>query len=37
MHRTLKRILRVLCLEVGADWEEILPNALFALRRVIDD
>ncbi|KAG8198732.1 hypothetical protein JTE90_023498 [Oedothorax gibbosus] len=32
MHRTLKRILRVLCLESGPDWEKILPQALFALR-----
>ncbi|GFY78587.1 retrovirus-related Pol polyprotein from transposon 297 [Trichonephila inaurata madagascariensis] len=37
MHRTLKRILRVLCLEAGADWEKILPNALFAYRTVIHD
>ncbi|GFY46001.1 retrovirus-related Pol polyprotein from transposon 412 [Trichonephila inaurata madagascariensis] len=37
MKRTLKRILRVLCLEAGADWEKILPNALFALRTVIHD
>lgn len=34
MHRTLKRILRVLCLEAGTDWEKILPHALFALRTV---
>ncbi|GFW51950.1 retrovirus-related Pol polyprotein from transposon 412 [Trichonephila clavipes] len=34
MHRTLKRILRVLCLEAIPDWEKILPQALFALRTV---
>ncbi|GFX96501.1 retrovirus-related Pol polyprotein from transposon 412 [Trichonephila clavipes] len=37
MHRTLKRILRVLCLETIPDWEKILPQALFALRTVIHD
>ncbi|GFT21627.1 retrovirus-related Pol polyprotein from transposon 412 [Trichonephila clavipes] len=37
MHRTLKRILRVLCLEAITDWEKILPQALFALRTVIHD
>ncbi|GFT72437.1 retrovirus-related Pol polyprotein from transposon 412 [Trichonephila clavipes] len=37
MHRTLKRILRVLCLEAVPDWEKILPQALFALRTVIHD
>ncbi|GFY37960.1 retrovirus-related Pol polyprotein from transposon 412 [Trichonephila inaurata madagascariensis] len=37
MHRTLKRILRVLCLEAIRDWEKILPQALFALRTVIHD
>ncbi|GFY03494.1 retrovirus-related Pol polyprotein from transposon 412 [Trichonephila clavipes] len=37
MHRTLKRILRVLCLEGIPDWEKILPQALFALRTVIHD
>ncbi|GFW66643.1 transposon Ty3-I Gag-Pol polyprotein [Trichonephila clavipes] len=37
MHRTLKRILRVLCLEAMPDWEKILPQALFALRTVIHD
>ncbi|KAG8183285.1 hypothetical protein JTE90_004905 [Oedothorax gibbosus] len=37
MHRTLKRILRVLCLESGPDWEKILPQALFALRTVTHD
>ncbi|GFV98140.1 retrovirus-related Pol polyprotein from transposon 412 [Trichonephila clavipes] len=37
MHRTLKRILRVLCLEAIPYWENILPQALFALRTVIHD
>ncbi|GFX80120.1 retrovirus-related Pol polyprotein from transposon 412 [Trichonephila clavipes] len=37
MHRTLKKILRVLCLEAIPDWEKILPQALFALRTVIHD
>ncbi|GFU95210.1 retrovirus-related Pol polyprotein from transposon 412 [Trichonephila clavipes] len=37
MHRTLKRILRVLCLEAIPDWEKILPQALFALRTVRHD
>ncbi|GFX51067.1 retrovirus-related Pol polyprotein from transposon 412 [Trichonephila clavipes] len=35
MHRILKRILRVLCLEAIPDWKKILPQALFALRTVI--
>ncbi|GFV03569.1 retrovirus-related Pol polyprotein from transposon 412 [Trichonephila clavipes] len=37
MHKTLKRILRVLCLEAIPDWEKILPQPLFALRTVIHD
>ncbi|GFS91949.1 retrovirus-related Pol polyprotein from transposon 412 [Trichonephila clavipes] len=37
MHRTLKRILRVLCLDAIPDWEKILPQALFALSTVIHD
>ncbi|GFT27805.1 retrovirus-related Pol polyprotein from transposon 412 [Trichonephila clavipes] len=37
MHRTLKKSLRVLCLEAIPDWEKILPQALFALRTVIHD
>ncbi|GFW81694.1 retrovirus-related Pol polyprotein from transposon 412 [Trichonephila clavipes] len=37
MRRTLKRILRVLCLEAIPDWEKILSQALFALRTVIHD
>ncbi|GFV53667.1 retrovirus-related Pol polyprotein from transposon 412 [Trichonephila clavipes] len=37
MHRTLKRILRVLCLETIPDWEKILPQAFFTLSTVIHD
>ncbi|GFU28480.1 retrovirus-related Pol polyprotein from transposon 412 [Trichonephila clavipes] len=37
MHRTMKRILCVLCLEAIPDWEKILPQAFFALRTVIHD
>ncbi|GFY14233.1 retrovirus-related Pol polyprotein from transposon 412 [Trichonephila clavipes] len=37
MHRTLKRILLILCLEAIPHWEKILPQALFALRTVIHD
>ena len=39
MHRTFKRILRVLCLNLEAlpDWEKILPLALFALGTVTHD
>ncbi|GFT65654.1 retrovirus-related Pol polyprotein from transposon 412 [Trichonephila clavipes] len=37
MHRKLKRILRVLCLEAIPDWEKILLQAIFALRTVIHD
>ncbi|GFU82941.1 retrovirus-related Pol polyprotein from transposon 412 [Trichonephila clavipes] len=36
MHRTLKRILRILCLEAIPDWEKILSQAFFALRTVIN-
>lgn len=34
VHRTIKRIIKVLCIESGVDWEEILSSALFALRTV---
>ncbi|GFX43844.1 retrovirus-related Pol polyprotein from transposon 412 [Trichonephila clavipes] len=37
MHRTSKKILRVLCLEAIPDWEKIHPQALFALRTVKHD
>ena len=33
-HRTLKKILRVVCTEAASDWENYLPAALFALRTV---
>lgn len=33
-HRTLKRLLRVLCLENGESWERHLPASLLALRTV---
>ncbi|GFT25780.1 retrovirus-related Pol polyprotein from transposon 412 [Trichonephila clavipes] len=37
MHKTWKRILRVLCLEAIPDWEKTLSQALFTLRTAIDD
>ncbi|GBM14729.1 hypothetical protein AVEN_73820-1 [Araneus ventricosus] len=33
-HRTLKRLLKVLCLQSGEDWEKNLPATLLALRTV---
>ncbi|GBO15474.1 hypothetical protein AVEN_264191-1 [Araneus ventricosus] len=33
-HRSVKRILRVLCIEAAPDWETQIPAALFALRTV---
>ncbi|KAG8182161.1 hypothetical protein JTE90_017115 [Oedothorax gibbosus] len=33
-HRTVKRVLKVLCLESGNDWEQAIYPALFALRTV---
>ena len=33
-HRSIKRILKVLCLEAVPDWETKIPFALFALRTV---
>ncbi|GBM03940.1 Retrovirus-related Pol polyprotein from transposon 17.6 [Araneus ventricosus] len=33
-HRTVKRLLRALCLEAGEVWEKNLPSALLALRTV---
>ncbi|GBO17352.1 Retrovirus-related Pol polyprotein from transposon 412 [Araneus ventricosus] len=33
-HRTVKRLLRVLCLEAGEEWEKNLPSELLALRTV---
>lgn len=34
LHRTLKRLLKALCLESGKDWEKHLPSVLFSLRMV---
>ncbi|GBL78758.1 hypothetical protein AVEN_157192-1 [Araneus ventricosus] len=36
-HRTIKRMLRVLCLESGQDWEKNLPATLLALRTIRHD
>lgn len=33
-HRTMKRLLRALCVESGADWDKHLPAILLALRTV---
>ncbi|GFU66169.1 retrovirus-related Pol polyprotein from transposon 17.6 [Trichonephila clavipes] len=33
-HRTLKRLLRVLCLDAGSEWHKHLPSILLALRTV---
>ncbi|GFW74616.1 retrovirus-related Pol polyprotein from transposon 297 [Trichonephila clavipes] len=33
-HRTVKRILKVLCIEAAPNWESQVPAALFALRTV---
>ncbi|GFT56967.1 retrovirus-related Pol polyprotein from transposon 17.6 [Trichonephila clavipes] len=33
-HRTIKRVLRVLCIEAAPNWESQVPAALFALRTV---
>ncbi|GFV23956.1 retrovirus-related Pol polyprotein from transposon 297 [Trichonephila clavipes] len=33
-HRTLKRILRVICIESSPEWEKQLPATLFALRTI---
>ncbi|GFU74753.1 retrovirus-related Pol polyprotein from transposon 297 [Trichonephila clavipes] len=34
MHRTIKRVIKALCVESGEDWEGVLPLALFSLRTV---
>ncbi|GFW34522.1 retrovirus-related Pol polyprotein from transposon 297 [Trichonephila clavipes] len=34
-HRTLKRLLRVLCLDAGSEWDKHLPSILLALRTVL--
>ncbi|GBL99636.1 Retrovirus-related Pol polyprotein from transposon 412 [Araneus ventricosus] len=36
-HRTIKRMLKVLCLESGQDWEKNLPATLLALRTITHD
>ncbi|GFU44899.1 retrovirus-related Pol polyprotein from transposon 297 [Trichonephila clavipes] len=33
-HQTLKRLLRVLCLDAGSEWDKHLPSILLALRTV---
>ncbi|GFU29770.1 retrovirus-related Pol polyprotein from transposon 297 [Trichonephila clavipes] len=33
-HRTLKRLVRVLCLDAGSEWDKHLPSILLALRTV---
>ncbi|GFV28748.1 CCHC-type domain-containing protein [Trichonephila clavipes] len=33
-HRTLKRLLRVLCLDAGSEWDKHLPSIFLALRTV---
>ncbi|KFM68622.1 Transposon Ty3-G Gag-Pol polyprotein, partial [Stegodyphus mimosarum] len=33
-HRTLKRVLRVVCILATSDWEKYLPSVLFALRTI---
>ncbi|GFV80057.1 retrovirus-related Pol polyprotein from transposon 412 [Trichonephila clavipes] len=34
VHRTIKRVIKALCVESGEDWEGALPLALFSLRTV---
>ncbi|GFW48371.1 retrovirus-related Pol polyprotein from transposon 412 [Trichonephila clavipes] len=34
VHRTIKRVVKALCVESGEDWEGVLPLALFSLRTV---
>ncbi|GFW58201.1 hypothetical protein TNCV_2633751 [Trichonephila clavipes] len=34
VHRTIKRVIKALCVGSGEDWEGILPLALFSLRTV---
>ncbi|GBN84418.1 hypothetical protein AVEN_145252-1 [Araneus ventricosus] len=36
-HRTIKRMLKVLCLESGQDWEKNLPATFLALRTITHD
>ncbi|GFX86805.1 retrovirus-related Pol polyprotein from transposon 412 [Trichonephila clavipes] len=34
VHRTIKRVIKALCVESGEDWEGVLPLALFSLKTV---
>ncbi|GFV72296.1 retrovirus-related Pol polyprotein from transposon 412 [Trichonephila clavipes] len=34
VHRTIKRVIKALCVESGEDWEWLLPLAFFSLRTV---
>ncbi|GFT18342.1 retrovirus-related Pol polyprotein from transposon 17.6 [Trichonephila clavipes] len=34
VHRTIKRVIKALCVESGEDWEGVLPLALFSLERL---
>ncbi|GFT88214.1 hypothetical protein TNCV_2893741 [Trichonephila clavipes] len=34
VHRTIKRVIKALCLESGEDWEGVLPLVLFSIRTV---
>ncbi|GFW54595.1 retrovirus-related Pol polyprotein from transposon 412 [Trichonephila clavipes] len=34
VHRTIKRVIKALCVESGEDWDGVLPLALFSLRTV---
>ncbi|GFS77775.1 endothelin-converting enzyme 1 [Trichonephila clavipes] len=37
VHRTIKRVIKALCVESGEDWEGVLPLALFSLRTVVHE
>ncbi|GFT90114.1 retrovirus-related Pol polyprotein from transposon 17.6 [Trichonephila clavipes] len=37
VHRTIKRVIKVLCMELGKDWEGVSPLALFSLRTVVHE
>ncbi|GFW87510.1 retrovirus-related Pol polyprotein from transposon 297 [Trichonephila clavipes] len=37
VHRTIKRVIKALCVESGEDWEGVLPLALFSLRTVAQE
>ncbi|GFX36876.1 retrovirus-related Pol polyprotein from transposon 17.6 [Trichonephila clavipes] len=34
VHRTIKCVIKALCVKLGEDWKEVLPLALFSLRTV---